>query len=264
LDFCKLYSLDGKAAVVTGGFTGLGKQMAEGLLEGGANVAVCARRPRKWLHTYRTLKEVARQNRRKLLGSRCDVSVQSEVERFFERAVDELGSVDILVNAAGVAWVSSPEDMKLTDWNKVIGTNLTGTFLCSQAAGRIMIRNRTGSIINMSSVAGIFGSDPEVLDAISYTSSKAGIIGLTRDLAVKWAKHNIRVNTLAPGWFQTHLTQRVIDRSGDRLSRAIPMRRFGTDTELKGVTVFLASEASSYMTGQLICVDGGLTAGAAT
>jgi NAD(P)-dependent dehydrogenase (short-subunit alcohol dehydrogenase family) len=256
-----LFSLKGKIAVVTGGFTGLGKQSAEALLEAGADVAVCARRPDKWAKSFGDLKKVAKRHERKLEGARCDVSSQAEVGRFFKEVREEFGRVDILVNAAGIAWASPPEETRLEDWEKVIKTNLTGTFLTSQTAGRMMIAQGEGSIINVSSVVGLWGVEGDVLDAISYSASKGGIIGFTRDLAIKWARFNVRVNALVPGWFRTHMTAVVVDRSREKLIQSIPMRRLGSETELKGAVVFLASGASSYVTGQLICVDGGLTAG---
>ncbi len=255
------FSLSGKVAIVTGGYTGLGKQIAEGLLEAGANVAVCARRLDKWTDSFEDLKRLAIRYDKRLVGSRCDVSVQSDIQEFVGRVIKELGSIDILVNAAGVAWAAPPEDMSLEDWDKVIGTNLTGTFLCSQIVGRVMIHHGDGRIINVGSIAGLYGSDPAVLDAIAYSASKAGIIGFTKDLALKWARYNIRVNALVPGWFRTHLTEKVLDVKGEKLLELIPLRRLGSEIDLKGAAVFLASEASSYVTGQVICVDGGLTAG---
>jgi NAD(P)-dependent dehydrogenase (short-subunit alcohol dehydrogenase family) len=256
-----MFSLEGRVAVVTGGYSGLGKQISEALLEAGADVAVCARRVEKWEDNYRILQSMAAKEGRRLLGSRCDVRVEADVQDFFGKVASEFGAANILVNAAGIAWAAPPEDMKLEDWEKVLQTNLTGTFLCSQAAGRTMIANRGGSIINVSSVLGMYGSNPQVLDAIAYAASKAGIIGFTRDLAVKWAAHNIRVNALVPGWFVTHMTEKVVQMRSDRLIKSIPLGRLGSSTDLKGATILLASDASSYITGQIICIDGGLTAG---
>lgn len=256
-----LFDLSGKTAVVTGGFTGLGRQIAEGLLEAGADVAVCARRINKWNDSYEILKKKAASQNRKLIGSKCDVSIQKSVDDFFEHVFQEFNSVDVLVNAAGVAWAAAPQDMKLEDWEKVIQVNLTGTFLCSQSVGRKMINSGSGSIINLSSVVGLYGSDPEILDSIGYSSSKAGVIGFTKDLAMKWAKHNIRINALVPGWFRTHLTKDLLDKREETILRTIPMRRLGSEIELKGAAVFLSSSASSYITGQILCVDGGVTSG---
>jgi gluconate 5-dehydrogenase len=146
--------------------------------------------------------------------------------------------------------------MTLEQWNKVIETNLTGTFLCSQAVGRVMIRQRRGNIINVASVAGFAGSPP-ALPVIGYQSSKGGVIIFTKDLACKWAQHNIRVNAVAPGWFPTHMSEFVIKRDQNSLLERIPLRRFGNDQDLKGATVFLASDASAYVTGHILAVDGG-------
>ncbi|MEM0075533.1 MAG: 3-oxoacyl-ACP reductase FabG [Conexivisphaerales archaeon] len=256
-----IFELEGEKAVVTGGYTGIGRQMAEALLEAGADVAVCARRIERWKESYDELARVADNNHRILRGFRCDVSSEKEVEAFFNSVLGYFGSIDVLVNAAGIAWSAPALEMKLEDWEKVIRTNLTGTFLCSRTAARSMISRKKGSIINVSSVLGLFGSSPETLDAVGYTASKAGIIGLTKDLALKLAMYNIRVNAVAPGWFRTHMTDKLLEINGNRLLSQIPMGRFGSKDDLKGVTVFLASKASSYITGQVICVDGGLSSG---
>lgn len=254
-----LFDLHGKVAVVTGGYTGLGNQMAEALLEAGADVAVCARKTERWEKSFKELQAKATAGKRKLLGVRCDVSVENDVKRLISETENNLGPVDILVNNAGIAWKAPPEEMKIEDWQKVMDVNLTGAFICSQIAGRLMIKRRQGVIINVSSVTGLYGVDSEVLDTIGYTSSKAGLIGFTRDLAVKWAKHGIRVNAILPGWFKTHLTEHVVQRSGEEIARRVPLRRLGGEYDLKGAVVYLASKASEYVTGQILIVDGGLT-----
>ncbi len=149
--------------------------------------------------------------------------------------------------------------MPLEAWNKVIETNLTGTFLFSQAAGKIMLRQRRGKIINVASVAGFRGAPPE-LPAIGYHASKGGVIAFTKDLACKWAGHNINVNAIAPGWFPTHMSEVVIERNKEAFLKRIPLGRFGSENDLKGAAVFLASDASDFITGHVLVVDGGQTA----
>ncbi len=255
-----LFDLRGRVAVVTGGYIGLGKQMAEALLEAGADVCVCARRVERWQDSFKELEDKAIREGRRVLGVRCDVSVAKDVAALHSRAESALGPVDILVNNAGVAWKASPQEMKIEDWKRVIEVNLTGAFICSQTIGRTMIQRRKGTVINVSSIAGLRGTDEEILDAIGYNSSKAALIGFTRDLSSKWAKHNIRVNAIVPGWFHTHLTESVVQRSGEELVRRIPLKRLGDEEDLKGAVVYLASDASKYVTGQTLIVDGGLSA----
>ena len=160
----------------------------------------------------------------------------------------------------GSPGVAPFEEMRLADWHKVIETNLTGTFLFSQAAGRVMIAQGRGKVINMASVAGLGGAPPEVIQATAYHASKGAVLTLTKDLACKWAARNIQVNAIAPGWFPTHMSDWVIQHNKDRLLESIPLRRFGSENDLKGAAVFLASDASAYVTGQVLVVDGGQSA----
>ena len=150
--------------------------------------------------------------------------------------------------------------MSLEDWNKVLETNLTGTFLCCQAVGKTMVAQGRGKIINIASVAGLSGAPPDAVQAIGYHASKGGVISFSRDLACKWAAHNINVNAIAPGWFPTHMSDWVIEHKKDYLLQHIPLHRFGTDHDLKGAAVFLASNASNYVTGHVLVVDGGQSA----
>src|SRR5258705_9120306 len=178
-----------------------------------------------------------------------------------ERAKAELGRIDILVNNAGRAWVAPVATMAVEDWRKVIDVNLTGAFLCSQAAGNVMIaQGGGGKIINIACVAGLGGAMPEVLDAIAYNTSKGGLINFTRDLAVKWGRHKINVNAIAPGWFPSRMSSTIVERWGDRLSRNIPLGRIGGDEGLKGAVGYLAAPASDYITRQLPPGDRGAPA----
>jgi len=250
-----LFELKGRVAIITGGSIGLGRQIAQGLAEMGADVVLCAR---KVSRCEEAAKELAQLGVR-TLALECDVTQPESIDRATQEVVGQFGCIDILVNNAGISWGAPFEQMKLTDWDRVLSTNLTGTFLMAQSVGRVMISQRSGSVINVASVTGIVGAPPEILQATAYHASKGAVISFTKDLACKWAAHNIRVNALAPGWFPTHMSEWVIDHKKDSLLEAIPLRRFGSEDDLKGAAVFLASDASSYVTGQVLVVDGGQT-----
>ena len=253
----ELFDLAGKVALVTGGSRGLGLEIAEGLGEAGAAVAITARRE-QWLVSA---EEALNAQHVQCLAVTCDVSQPNQVDAALAATVERFGRIDILVNNAGISWAEPAVTMSLEKWRSVLETNVTGCFLMSQAAGRAMILGgRGGVIINIASIAGLAGTAPETLDAIGYSTSKGAIISLTRDLAVKWARHAIRVNAIAPGFFDTRLTARVLERSRSHIEQSIPMGRIGRPGELKGVALFLASAASDYVTGQVLAVDGGATA----
>jgi NAD(P)-dependent dehydrogenase (short-subunit alcohol dehydrogenase family) len=250
----KLFDLTGKAALITGGSRGLGLEIAEGLAEAGAKLFLLARRA-QWLDPA-----VADLRARGYMvnGALCDVTNPAEVKR----VVTEAGEIDILVNNAGISWSVPAEDMPYDKWKLVMQTNLDGAFLFSQEAARSMIaRGSGGVIINVASIAGLKGTMPGGLDNSSYVASKAALLALTRELAAKWAQHGIRVNAISPGFFPSRMTEKVIETKGEaEMAKAIPMRRIGRPGELKGVALFLACDASSYITGQNIVVDGGRTA----
>jgi gluconate 5-dehydrogenase len=252
----QLFDLTGRVAIITGGSIGLGRQMAEALAEMGANLVLCARKKERCEEAAHDLEKFGV----RALAMACDVKDQTSVEQLVAATVAEFKKIDILINNAGISWGVPTEKMTLAEWNKVIETNLTGTFLCAQAAGRIMLKQESGKIINMASVAGIRGAPPETVQAIAYHASKGGVISFTHDLAVKWARHNIQVNAIAPGWFPTHMSDKVIEYKRDYLLGHIPARRFGSDYDLKGAAVFLASDASSYVSGHVLVVDGGQSA----
>jgi NAD(P)-dependent dehydrogenase (short-subunit alcohol dehydrogenase family) len=251
----QLFDLTGRVAIITGGSIGLGRQMAEGLAEMGAHLVLCARHPERCQQAAEELQQLGIKAR----SLACDVRDQTSVQALVDATISQFGKIDILINNAGISWGAPVEEMRLEDWNKVIETNLTGSFLCAQAVGRIMIRQGRGKIINIASVAGLGGAPPE-LPAVGYHASKGGVISLTKDLACKWAVHNIQVNAIAPGWFPTHMSSRVMERHKDLFLAHIPLRRFGNEHDLKGAAVFLASEASNYVTGHVLVVDGGQTA----
>ena len=251
----KLLDLSGRVAIVTGGSVGLGRQMAEGLAEMGANLVLCARKKERCLQAAAELQKLGVE----VLALGCDVKQPSSIQEVADAAVKQFGRIDILINNAGTSWGAPVEAMTLEQWNKVIETNLTGTFLFSQAAGKVMVPQRRGKIINITSVAGLRGAPPE-FQAIGYHASKGGVIAFTKDLACKWGIHNIQVNAIAPGWFPTNMSRVVIEQNKDAFLSKIPLRRFGNEHDLKGAAVYLSSDASDYVTGHVLVVDGGQTA----
>ena len=247
-----LFDLSGRVAIVTGGSRGLGAEFAEGLAEAGASLMLCARRDEWLLPAVETL----RGRGFTVDAMRCDVSNANDVEGAVAATVERFGKVDILINNAGVSWGERPEAMTLAQWQKVIDVNLTGAFLCAQTAGREMIKRRHGCIINIASIAGMQGNVNGPFYA-GYAASKAGLMGLTRELAASWGRYGIRVNAIAPGFFHSRLSDASIAQIEESLKKVTPLGRVGNVGELKGVAVFLASDASSYITGQTIVVDGG-------
>ena len=177
-----------------------------------------------------------------------------------DRARTELGRIDILVNNAGTSWGAPAEDHPLEGWQKVIDVNLTGVFVFSQAAGRVMIGQGRGKIVNISSIMGVQGVLTEAMNAIPYNATKGAVLAFTRDLACKWARHGIFVNSIAPGWFPSEMSQSTLDQAGPLLLDRIPLRRFGGPDDVKGAVAFLASAASDFVTGVTLFVDGGQTA----
>jgi NAD(P)-dependent dehydrogenase (short-subunit alcohol dehydrogenase family) len=251
----QLFDLAGRVAIVTGGSVGLGRQMAEGLAEMGAHLVLCARKQERCQKTAEELQQLGVQ----VLALGCDVKDPASITEVVNATMKNFGRIDILINNAGTSWGAPTEEMTLAQWNKVVETNLTGTFLFSQAAGKVMINQRRGKIINIASIAGMRGSPPE-LSAIGYTSSKGGVIAFTRDLSWKWGIHGIRVNAIAPGWFPSDMSQKVIERHQAKLLASIPLGRLGSSQDLKGAAIFLASDASDFVTGHTLVVDGGQSA----
>jgi gluconate 5-dehydrogenase len=249
-----LFTLDGRIAIVTGGSRGLGLEIAEGLGEAGARLMICARRD-EWLAP--ALEEL-RGKGFTVEGMLCDVARQTEVRAVVDKTVAVFGRVDILVNNAGVTWGANPEDLPLDKWQKVIDVNLTGAFLLAQAAGREMLKQQYGRIVNVASIAGLHASVNGPHYA-AYSASKAGLMGLTRELAASWGRANIRVNAIAPGFFHSRLADPAIHLAEPSIKASSPIPRVGAAGELKGVAVFLAADASNYITGQTIVVDGGRT-----
>ena len=250
----ELFRLDGKIAVVTGSTQGLGKEIALSLAQNGCSLVLA-----DIVYPEETKNQI------KILGSRCislqtDISDEVQVKNLVEEAISNFKKVDILVNNAGISQLSytPTEDLPIEEWDKIIRVNLRGTFLCSKYVGKQMIDKGSGSIINISTTAGMNG----VPRAPAYCASKAGIILLTKSLAIEWAKYNIRVNAIAPHYLETELTKglRASNKVYDGLIKQIPMNRFGKPKEIIGAVLLLSSPASSYITGAVMVVDGGYLA----
>jgi NAD(P)-dependent dehydrogenase (short-subunit alcohol dehydrogenase family) len=250
----ELFDLTGKVAIVTGGSRGLGEEMAEGFAEAGAALVLCARRD-EWLTP--TLERFRALGVR-VEGQVADVAKPQDVQAVVDTAMRAFGQIDILVNNAGVSWAARPEEMPLDKWQKVLDINLTGAFLFAQAAGREMIKRQYGRIINVASIAGMHASVRGPHYA-GYAATKAGLMGLTRELAASWGRDGIRVNAIAPGFFHSRLADGAISVAEPSIKASSPIPRVGEAGELKGVAVFLAADASNYITGQVIVVDGGRT-----
>lgn len=252
----KLFDLSGKTAIITGGSTGLGEQMAAALAEAGADIVITARGLEQLKAAADRLSNIGTM----VIPVQCDVGSERDVKALVDNTLRNFGKIDILVNNAGTTWGALTEDYPLDKWEQVIRTNITGTFLCSQAAGQVMIAQKAGKIINLASVGGLVGGNPDYMNAIAYNASKGAVVNFTRDLAVKWARHNINVNAIAPGWFPTNMVTGLLKKYEEDMLKQIPLGRFGSDTDLKGAVIYLASAASSYVTGHILCVEGGALA----
>jgi len=253
----ELFDLSGQVAIVTGGAAGIGVQMAYALGEAGAKLVLAAR---KLDRCVEAAEKMEKELGIKVMPARCDVSKPEEIDALYEGVMREFGRVDILVNNSGAAWGAPSLEFPLDGWNKVINTNVTGSWLMAQKAGQIMSRQMYGRIINLASIAAFVGAKAEIMDTVAYQTSKAAVAGLTKDLAVKWAKYNITVNAIAPGWFPTKMSQHNINKSEQLMLDMIPMGRFGGEDELKAATLFLASPGASYCTGVILSIDGGWVA----
>lgn len=246
-----LFKLSGRVAVVTGGSSGIGKAMAAGLAHYGARVVIAGSNADK----CEAAAEELRQIDALVLPLPTDVSEPDQVRAMVERTMTEWGRIDILINSAGVYHRASAFEMTVEEWRRVMAIDLDGTFYCCQAAAGAMVETGRGSIINITSLSGLLGYANES----AYCAAKGGLTMLTRALAVEWAKLNIRVNAIAPTWFYSPISARILDdpeKLADKL-RYIPLGRVGHGDDIVGASVFLASDASSFITGQILTVDGG-------
>ncbi|MGZ5143128.1 MAG: glucose 1-dehydrogenase [Burkholderiales bacterium] len=252
----ELLNLQGRVSVVTGGATGIGFRMALGLAEAGSTVVIASRKLDACEQAAREIEKTGA----KTLAVACDVTKPEQVEAMKDEVMKRFGRVDALVNNAGRAWVAPPEDMPLDRWQQVFDLNITGPFLCAQVLGREMIKAKRGKIVNIASIAGLVGRNPRAYNSIAYGASKGALVNFTRDLAVKWAQHNIQVNCICPGFFVTPLNEKLYEKNKESIDREIPLGRTGGPDDLKGIAVLLASDASNFMTGAIIPVDGGSVA----
>jgi len=253
-----LFRMEDRVALITGGHGELAEAMACTLAELGCDVVLAARKQDK-------CEEIAARVRmdfgRRASGMRCDVSSEAEVARTIAETLQTYGRLDVLINNAGASWWGLPHEIPLKGWQKVMDVNLTGTFLCCREAARHMIAQGGGSIINIASVGAFISYRPEFGQVVPYTTSKAAIVHLTRDLAAQWATHGIRVNAIAPGSIETGMTETLEDSYQKNLVKSILLNRLGQPVELAGVVATLASEAGSFITGQTYVVDGGQAIG---
>jgi len=260
MDEKNLFNLKGKVAIVTGGGRGIGKFIARGLAEAGADLTIASRK----LQNCQAAAEDLKRWGVRVLAVPCDLERIEDIENLVEKTMTSYDRVDILVNNAGMTWGAPTLEFPLDKWKKIMDINVLGTFLLSQRVAKIMISAGGGKIINLASVSGLRGTREEIQPAVSYNVSKGALVTMTKDLAVKWAKYNIQVNAIAPGYFATDMNAYLEKESfQDRRARVIediPMQRIGGEEDIKGVAVFLASAAANYITGEIICVDGGQTA----
>lgn len=250
-----LFRLDGRRALVTGGARGLGRVMAEALAEAGADVALVSR---TLADCQQAATDIAASTNRKTYAYSADVSQQSEVEKMVETVENDFGPIDILINNAGINIRGAAGELSPADWNAVININLTAPFLCARAMGPRMCERGWGRVINLGSILSVIA----IPGRAAYAASKAGILNLTRVLALEWATRGVTVNAICPGPFATDMNKKLLDDpvQYQAFVAKIPMGRWGELPEIAGAAVFLASDAASYCTGSALFVDGGWTA----
>ncbi len=253
----KLFDLSNKVAFITGASSGLGVQFAHALAKQGASLVIMARRLEK---LHQVAQEVRDQHQVNVLAVQGDVTQKDQVQAAVEQAVQEYQKIDILVNNAGVARVAPLEKMSLADWKLVQEVNVNGLFLVSKHVGEQMVKQKYGKIVNISSIYGVVGNN--FSPAAAYHASKGAVANLTRAMAAEWAKHNITVNAIGPGFFESEMTAGYKENQpfNEFVQAACPIARWGKQGELDGALVYLCTDASSYTTGQVLCVDGGWTA----
>ena len=251
-----LFDLTDRVAIVTGGSRGLGLQIAQAYAERGVKLVITARKAEQLREAEDELKTLGAQ----VLSVPADLSQPEAAATVVEQAMAEFGQIDVLVNNAGTTWGAPAEEHSLEAWHKVINLNVTGAFLLTQAAAQAsMITRKKGRIINVASVAGLQGNHPQMMGTVAYNTSKGALVNMTRALASEWGKYAITVNAIAPGYFPTKMTRGTLEYAEDVIVQSAPLGRLGNDQDLRGLAVLLASDASSYITGQVVAVDGGLS-----
>jgi len=250
-----MFDLIGKIAVVTGASSGLGVQYAKALASQGADVVLLARRVDK----LETVKNEILATGRRCIALKCDVTVEGEIVFAIHQIMHTFGRIDILINNAGTSAISPAEKMSESDWDKVLDVNLKGVFLVAKHVGTQMIKQNYGKIVNISSIFGCVGNSS--FPVVNYHAAKHGVIGITKALAAEWAKYNITVNAIGPGFFESEMTASAINTDDFKryVEVSCPMKRIGKPGELNGAMIYLSSDASTYVTGQTIFVDGGWT-----
>ena len=250
----KLFDLNGKVALVTGGSRGLGLQIAEALGEMGARLALTARKPDELAQA----KEHLERMHLEVLTLPCDHSQAASIQPVVEKIMKHYGQVDVLVNNAGTTWGAPAEEHPLEAWEKVMNLNVTGLFLTTQLVGKLsMIPRRYGRIVNIASIAGLLGNDMRLQRSLAYNTSKGAVVNLTRALAAEWGQYNITVNAIAPGFFPSKMTQFILGQIGETTIAQTPLARLGGEEDLKGLAALFASDAAAHITGQTVAVDGG-------
>ena len=246
---CEL-ALEGKVVLVTGGARGIGKEIAMVFAKEGANIAICDVNLEEAEKTAKEIQDLGRES----LAFKADVTDSNQVQAMVDKILDKLSKIDILINNAGITKDNLLLRMSEEEWDKVIAVNLKGTFICTKLVSKVMLKQRSGKIVNLASIIGIMGNAGQA----NYAASKAGIIGLTKSVAKELASRNICVNAIAPGFIRTDMTSKLPEEVQKKMLSVIPLARFGEAKDVADLALFLSSESSSYITGQVIQVDGGM------
>jgi 3-oxoacyl-[acyl-carrier protein] reductase len=242
--------LKDKVAIITGGAQGIGKEIALSLAQEGATVVIADINTQRLKETEKEIRSYGAE----VLTNLCDITDFNQVEQMVNKTLDKFKKIDILINNAGVTSDALIVRMSEADWEKVVAVNLKGAFNCTKASAKVMLKQRSGKILSIASIIGLIGN----VGQANYAASKAGIIGLTKSVAKELAPRGINVNAIAPGFIQTEMTAALDEKTKSKMLEAIPLKRFGQPKDVANLAVFLVSEKASYITGQVICVDGGM------